>query len=104
MGATSLAPGSLFAGDFRIVRTLGEGGMGAVYVAEQQSTGKLRALKTMHAQLVSDPGLCERFTQEAQIGARIESEHVVDVVAAGIDGATRMPWLAMELKRTYGIR
>ena len=97
MGPTSLSPGSIFATDFRIVRTLGEGGMGAVYVAEQLSTGKQRALKTMHPQFVADAGLRERFAQEARIGARIESEHVVDVVAAGIDAATKMPWLAMEL-------
>ena len=97
MAPTSLAPGSVFATDFRIIRTLGEGGMGAVYVAEQLSTGKERALKTMHPQFVADAGLRERFAQEARIGARIDSEHVVDVVAAGIDGATKMPWLAMEL-------
>jgi len=94
---TALAPGSIFATDFRVVRTLGEGGMGAVYVAEQLSTGKQRALKTMHPQFVADAGLRERFAQEARIGGRIESEHVVDVVAAGIDAATGMPWLAMEL-------
>ncbi|MDB4937991.1 MAG: serine/threonine protein kinase [Labilithrix sp.] len=97
MAPTSLSPGSIFATDFRIVRTLGEGGMGAVYVAEQLSTGKQRALKTMHPQFVADAGLRERFAQEARIGARIESEHVVDVVAAGIDATTKMPWLAMEL-------
>jgi serine/threonine-protein kinase len=94
---TSLAPGSIFATDFRVIRTLGEGGMGAVYVAEQLSTGKQRALKTMHPQFVADAGLRERFAQEARIGARIESEHIVDVVAAGIDATTGMPWLAMEL-------
>jgi eukaryotic-like serine/threonine-protein kinase len=92
-----LAPGALFAHDFRIVRPLREGGMGAVYVAEQVSTGKLRALKTMHARLVADAGLRDRFTQEARVAARIESEHVVDVVASGVDGATGMPWLAMGL-------
>ena len=93
----ALATGTVFAGEFRIVRLLGEGGMGAVYVAEQLSTGKLRALKTMHAPLVSNPQLRDRFVLEAQIGARIDSEHVVDVVAAGVDAATGMPWLAMEL-------
>src|SRR5262249_6721970 len=35
--------------------------------------------------------------QEARVTARIESEHVVQVVAAGVDAATGMPWLAMEL-------
>ena len=97
MPPTALADGSIFAADFRIVRLLGEGGMGAVYVAEQISTGKQRALKTMHPHFVADAGLRERFAQEARIGARIESEHIVDVVAAGIDASSGMPWLAMEL-------
>ena len=51
--------------------------MGAVYVVEQVSTGKQRALKVMHPQLVNDAKLRQRFVQEAQIGARIESDHVV---------------------------
>ena len=50
----------------------------------------------MHPQFVADAGLRERFAQEARIGAGVESEHVVDVVAAAIDAATRMPWLAMK--------
>jgi len=71
--------------------------MGTVYVVEQLSTGKLRALKLMLPQLVSDPSLRKRFEQEARVGARIESEHIVDVVGAGVDAATGTPWLAMEL-------
>jgi protein-disulfide isomerase/serine/threonine protein kinase len=94
-----LTPGVVFAGDFRIVRPLSEGGMGAVYVAEQISTGKQRALKLMLPQLVADPKLRQRFEQEARVGARIESEHVVEVVGAGVDLATGAPWLAMELLR-----
>jgi tRNA A-37 threonylcarbamoyl transferase component Bud32 len=89
--------GSVFAGDFRIDRALSQGGMGAVYVAEQLSTGKARALKVMLAGLVSDPSLRKRFEQEARIGSMIESEHVVEVVGAGIDAGTGLPWLAMEL-------
>ncbi len=89
-----LAPGSLFAGDFRVVRLLTEGGMGAVYVVEQLSTGKQRALKLMHPNLVHDDRQRQRFVQEAKIGARIESDHVVEVLGAGIEP---IPWLAMEL-------
>ncbi len=92
-----LRPGAVFAGEFRVLRGLSEGGMGAVYVVEQTSTGKQRALKVMHPQLVHDETLRARFVQEARIGAKIESDHVIDVVAAGIDQATAMPWLAMEL-------
>ncbi len=88
---------TLFADKYRIVRLLAEGGMGVVYVAEQISTGRLRALKTMHAHLAQDPRLRERFEQEARIGGRIRSKHVVEVIDADIDAETDMPWLAMEL-------
>jgi serine/threonine protein kinase len=97
--SSRLQPNALFAGDYRVVRPLSEGGMGAVYVAEQISTGKQRALKLMLPQLVADPKLRSRFEQEAKIGARIESEHIVEVVGAGIDAQTGVPWLAMELLR-----
>ncbi len=92
-----LRPGQVIGGDFRIVRLLGEGGMGAVYVAEQMSTGAHRALKVMHPSVVGEPGLHERFVQEARVGSRIQSDHVVQVVAAGVDPQTGTPWLAMEL-------
>ncbi|MDC0677998.1 serine/threonine-protein kinase [Sorangium atrum] len=90
------AVGMLF-GEFRIVRPLSAGGMGAVYIAEQASTGKLRALKLMHPQLCADARLRERFEQEARVGALVESDHVVQVIGAGVDAASGVPWLAMEL-------
>jgi len=92
-----LAPGTVFAGDYRIVRPLSAGGMGAVYLVEQLSTGKHRALKLMHRELVYDPPSRQHFEQEARIGARIASEHVVEVQAAGVDVATQLPYLVMEL-------
>ena len=91
------ARGQLFAGDYRVVEPLSAGGMGAVYIVDQLSTGKQRALKLMHPALIADPGLRKRFEQEARIGARIDSAHVVEVQAAGIDPATGVPWLVMEL-------
>jgi tRNA A-37 threonylcarbamoyl transferase component Bud32 len=94
-----LEPGTIFARDYRIVRPLAEGGMGAVYLVEQVSTGKERALKLMHPNLVRDPALRARFAQEARIASRIESDHIVEVVAAGVDEAQGMPWLAMEFLR-----
>ncbi len=93
----NIQPGAIFATDFRIVRALTAGGMGAVYVAEQLSTGKNRALKVMLPALVADPALRKRFEQEARIGSLIQSEHVVEVVGAGVDQPTGLPWLAMEL-------
>lgn len=94
---SALTPGRVFAGDYVILSRLREGGMGAVFTAEQRSTQKKRALKLMLPNLVGDAKLRERFVREAQIGSQIDSEHVVEVVGAGIDADTGMPWLAMEL-------
>lgn len=92
-----LQPGETFSGDFRIERALAMGGMGAVYVAEQLSTGRKRALKLLLPSLILNEKSRERFEQEARIASRINSDHVVEVVAAGVDAATGAPWLAMEL-------
>jgi len=71
--------------------------MGAVYVADQLSTGKARALKVMRAELVDDLDARRRFEQEARVGARVASDHVVEIHAAGVDGETGLPFLVMEL-------
>jgi eukaryotic-like serine/threonine-protein kinase len=92
-----IQPGVVVGGDFRIVAPLATGGMGALYVVEQLSTGKRRALKVMHPSLVQDPGMRERFVQEARVGGMVPSDHVVEVLAAGIDPSLGVPWLAMEL-------
>jgi serine/threonine protein kinase/predicted DsbA family dithiol-disulfide isomerase len=92
-----LPPGTIFASDYRVERALAQGGMGAVYVVHQLSTGRDRALKLMHPNLLRDEGMRRRFEQEAKVGSRIKSEHVVQVLAAGIDESSRMPWLVMEL-------
>ncbi len=99
MKRLELSPGTVFARDYRIVRALAEGGMGAVYVAEQLSTGKERALKVLLPGVVDDARNRESFALEARVGSRIESDHVVEVVGAGVDDETGAPWLAMELLR-----
>ena len=98
MGAgATIAPGTVFAGDYEVERTLAAGGMGAVYVARQRSTQKLRALKTLLPEYVSDPAMRARFAREATVGSRIESDHVVEVIAAGVDEPSGVPWIVMEL-------
>lgn len=94
--AARLSEGTVVGEDFRIVRLLAEGGMGEVYLAEQLSTGAERALKVMHRHLVENPMLRKRFEQEARVSARIQSDFVVQVLAAGVDRESGLPWLAME--------
>ncbi|PRQ03328.1 Serine/threonine-protein kinase Pkn1 [Enhygromyxa salina] len=95
--ATQLRLDAVIGEDFKIVRRLGEGGMGVVFAAVQLTTGHERAVKVMHAPFAMDARARERFEQEARIGSRIHSDHVVQVVAAGIEERTHTPWLAMEL-------
>jgi len=99
LGRLSLNPGSLFAGQFRVIQPIAAGGMGTVYLVEQLGTGQQRALKIMNGDLVDDPRARERFTREAQLAAMIESEHVAQVLAAGIEPEHDTPWMLLELLR-----
>jgi TPR repeat protein/serine/threonine protein kinase len=94
---TDLSPGTMVGEAYRIERHLSAGGMGSVYVATHLKTLRQRALKLMHPALARDARFRERFAQEARVGASIHSEHVVEVMDAGVDQALGMPWLAMEL-------
>ncbi|MGK4005737.1 protein kinase [Sorangium sp. So ce1036] len=98
MSAT-LAEGTVFAHRYRVVRLLAVGAMGSVYEAVHVETNRRRALKIMHPHLFQSDEMRERFKREAQITAGIESEYIVDVFDAGIDEATRTPFLVMELLR-----
>ncbi|MEJ7734441.1 MAG: bifunctional serine/threonine-protein kinase/formylglycine-generating enzyme family protein [Polyangiaceae bacterium] len=99
MSRDSLIPGAVFGGDFRIVKALRAGGMGAVYVVDQLSTGKQRALKVMAPELAADPAIQERFVLEARAASKIDSDHVVEIVTAGVDEGSHSPFLVMELLR-----
>ncbi len=92
-----LAEGSLFAGRYRIVRCMAAGGMGSVYEVVHTETERRRALKVMHPHLFQSDDMRERFKREARISGQVESEYIVDVADAGVDEATKTPFLVMEL-------
>ena len=92
-----LPEGTVLGGDYRLLRPLSSGGMGSVHLAEQVSTGTRRALKLMHQQLLQNARARERFVQEAKASGRIPSDHVVQVVAAGVDNDLSVPFIVMEL-------
>jgi eukaryotic-like serine/threonine-protein kinase len=82
-------------GPYRLVRLLGEGGMGAVWLAERVD-GQLRrsvALKLPHATWGGN--LAERLARERDILATLEHPHIARLYDAGIDTLGR-PWLALE--------
>jgi serine/threonine-protein kinase len=89
-------PGELVSGKYRIIRLIGDGGMGVVYEARHEVLGSSVALKFLHAELAKRPGLTQRFLQEARVSATIQSPHVTHVtdVDTAQDGS---PYLVMEL-------
>jgi serine/threonine protein kinase len=88
-------PANVRLGDFRIVREIGRGGMGVVYLAEQESLRRPVALKVLRNHLTLEPRHVERFRREAEAAARLRHEGVVRVHAVGeSDGHY---FIAMEL-------
>jgi serine/threonine-protein kinase len=68
---------------YRIVEVLGEGGMGAVFVAEHLKLRKQVALKTIRSEFSGDPQLEARFSREALATAQIEHPHVASAMDYG---------------------
>jgi serine/threonine-protein kinase len=99
MSLISLAEGSVFAGRYRIVRSIAQGGMGAVYEVAHTETQRRGALKVMRTNMLQSQDMRDRFRQAACIAANIESEYIVDVLDAGVDDETHMPFVVMELLR-----
>ncbi|HXG46836.1 MAG TPA: serine/threonine-protein kinase, partial [Methylomirabilota bacterium] len=78
---------------FRILKLLGQGGMGAVYLAEDTRLGRQVALKTLRPELAAKPAARERFLREARLAAAVEHEHIVPIYHVG--EADGIPYLAM---------
>ena len=78
-----VTPGSVLAGRYRVVRTLGQGGMGTVLEVVHDGLGARYALKLLHAEASRDPEALARFANEARIAARLRSEHLVHVTDTG---------------------
>jgi hypothetical protein len=87
-----LAPGDRFHTRYRVVRPLGEGGMGAVYEVERLTDSQRLALKVITGSGTN----AARFAREAEIGARVHHANLVSIVDVGIaEGGA--PFLVMEL-------
>jgi serine/threonine-protein kinase len=87
--------GLLLQGRYRVLKKLGEGGMGAVYEAHHELIGKRLALKCLHAQFLSHKEVVERFYREANAATAVGNEHIIEVSDVGTfdDGS---PYIIME--------
>jgi eukaryotic-like serine/threonine-protein kinase len=79
----SLKPGDIIENKYRIVRLLGEGGMGAVFEGENTRIKRRVAIKVLHAAIAHDAGVARRFQQEAQAAGHIGNEHIIEVLDLG---------------------
>jgi serine/threonine-protein kinase len=68
---------------YRIVRLLGEGGMGAVYEGEHVLIKRRVAIKCLHAQFATNPQIVARFHREALAATSIGNEHIIEVTDMG---------------------
>lgn len=102
--AENIKPGTLVAERYRVVRQLGRGGMGAVFLVEHVHTDEQLALKILSASVASDKVAIERFRREARTPARINSDHVVRVTDADVaEDLNGLPFLVMEFLRGEGL-
>lgn len=78
-----LEAGQIIEGKYRILRLLGEGGMGAVYEGENVRIHRKVAIKVLHAGVAENKDVVQRFEREAQAAGRIGSDHIVEVLDLG---------------------
>lgn len=85
-------------GPYRIVRLLGEGGMGAVYEAKQEPLDRRVALKTLHPEYAANKEAVARFFNEAKILSKLEHPSIVQVSDFG-NASDGTAYLVMEYLR-----
>ena len=79
---------------YRVVRLLGRGGMGAVYLAEHRHMGRAVALKVINPDLLNHPRSLPRFRQEVRAAAKLDHPNIV--AAYDADHAGSLHFLVME--------
>jgi serine/threonine-protein kinase len=79
----SLEPGQMIDGKYRIVKMIGEGGMGAVYLGENVRINRKVAIKVLHAAYTGNEEVMQRFEREAQAAGRIGNDHILEVLDIG---------------------
>ena len=81
-------------GQYRVLKLIGKGGMGSVFLAEDPLLNRRVAIKTLRAELASNEVSKERFLREAKIVSALKHEHIVTIYSVGEEYG--IPYLAME--------
>ncbi len=78
----NLPPGLADHPDYEILRELGRGGMGVVYLAKNKLMGRLEVLKVVGGHLANKPAVLDRFIREIQSAARLQHKNIVSAYSA----------------------
>jgi uncharacterized RDD family membrane protein YckC len=84
-----------YVGGFRLIRKLGQGGMGSVHEAEEEVSGRRVAVKLIAPEFTASSHAVERFLQEGRLASSIAHPRCVFVIAA--DESNGWPYIVMEL-------
>ena len=84
-------------GAYRIVRLLGQGGMGSVYEVEHEQLGVRYALKAFSTENKHAEVLKKKFLAEGRVLARLRDPHLIRVFDLAIDEATGVPYFVMDI-------
>src|SRR2546423_5655113 len=91
-----LQAGAVLARSYRLLHTIGEGGMGRVWVAEQLALDRRVAVKVLSDEVIQSKPALELFHSEARATAKVDSPHVVRVLDFDIT-EQGFPFLVLEL-------
>ncbi|MFA7230423.1 MAG: protein kinase [Victivallaceae bacterium] len=95
LAGASITPGTVIAG-FKILKEIGRGANGVVYLARQVSLERDVALKILPEEKVGEPGFVDNFFREARAAARLNHQNIVQAYDAGVTG-DGIYFFAMEL-------
>ena len=71
--------GQMIKGRYQVIKKLGAGGMGTVYLAEQVAIGRRVALKVLHSSYATDEEFVRRFRHEARLAASLNHHNIITV-------------------------
>ncbi|MFP6683972.1 MAG: serine/threonine-protein kinase, partial [Polyangiaceae bacterium] len=89
---------------YEIIREIGSGAMGGVFEAKQTFTDRRVAIKLLNRPgIVHAKDVITRFEREALAAAKLSSPHIVQILDAGHDPTTGLPYTVMELLQGEGV-
>src|SRR4051794_5766544 len=88
-------------GPYKLIKPIGRGGMGTVFLAEDTNLHRQVAVKTLLPKLARDSVAKERFLREGRLASLIKSNYVVVIHSVGEEGG--IPYLAMEYLKGFSL-